>query len=109
LARKFEELRAQMSAESRARSEALARKLTAEMPGHALSNACSLSRQSLAKRMNIGLDGVAALEQQTDVYISALRDNIQALGGRLEITARFGEGDVTIASFAQIREPDQDD
>jgi hypothetical protein len=49
------------------------------------------------------------LEQQTDIYISALRDSIQALGGKLEITARFEEGDVNIASFAQIREPDYDD
>ncbi|AUT66977.1 transcriptional regulator [Paraburkholderia hospita] len=109
MARNFEELRAMMSPESRARSEALAQKLRAEMPQHNVRYACSLSRVALAKRLKVGRGGVAVLEQQTDIYISALRDSIQALGGKLEITARFEEGDVNIASFAQIREPDYDD
>src|ERR1700740_1445069 len=98
-----------MSPESRARSEALAQKLRAEMPQHEVRYACSLSRKALAKRLKVGQCGVALLERQTDIYISALRDSIQALGGKLEITAHFEEGDVSIASFAQIKVPDYDD
>ncbi|MPW18879.1 helix-turn-helix domain-containing protein [Paraburkholderia sp. CNPSo 3157] len=112
MARKFEELRASMSPESRARAKALANKLRAEMPLHELRHARGLSQDALAKRLNIKQPSIAKLEQRTDMYISTLRDHIRALGGELEIIARFPEGEVQITNFAQldqpVREPAQD-
>ncbi|MEI5997255.1 XRE family transcriptional regulator [Paraburkholderia bengalensis] len=105
MARKYEELRAQMPPESRARSEALAEKLLAEMPLHDLRHARGLSQEALARRLNVKQPSIAKLEQRTDMYISTLRDHIRALGGELEIIARFPEGDVKITNFAQLSEP----
>ena len=39
------------------------------------------------------------------MYISTLRDHIRALGGELEVIARFPEGEVKITNFAQIEDP----
>lgn len=113
MAKKFEELWAKMSPESRARSLALANKLRAEMPLHDLRHARGLSQEALARRLNVKQPSIAKLEQRTDMYISTLRDHIRALGGELEIIARFPEGDVKITNFAQldepVREPTRDD
>ncbi|MBN3753028.1 XRE family transcriptional regulator [Paraburkholderia sp. Tr-20389] len=105
MAKKFEELRAKMSPESRARSKALADKLRAEMPLHGLRQARGLSQESLATRLNVKQPSIAKLEQRTDMYISTLRDHIRALGGELEIIARFPEGEVKITNFAQLPDP----
>ena len=40
-----------------------------------------------------------SLERRADMYVSTLRDVITALGGELEITARFPEGEVRIKQF----------
>ncbi|TXC87971.1 XRE family transcriptional regulator [Paraburkholderia azotifigens] len=113
MARKFEELRARMSPESRARSKAIADKLRAEMPLYALRQARGLSQEALAQRLNVKQPSIAKLEQRTDMYISTLRDHIRALGGELEIIARFPEGDVKLTNFARLpdptREEDRDD
>ena len=42
---------------------------------------------------------IAKMERRTDMYISTLRSHIEAMGGVLEITARFPEGAVKINSF----------
>jgi transcriptional regulator with XRE-family HTH domain len=78
-----------MPPESRARSEALAEKLLSEMPLHDLRHARGLSQEALARRLNVKQPSIAKLEQRTDMYISTLRDHIRALGGELEIIARF--------------------
>ena len=39
------------------------------------------------------------------MYISTLRDHIRALGGELEIIARFPDGDVKLTNFAQLPDP----
>jgi hypothetical protein len=35
------------------------------------------------------------------MYISTLRSHIEAMGGQLEITARFPEGSVRIGNFSE--------
>ena len=113
MAKKYEELRARMSPESRARSKALADQLRAEMPLHSMRQARGLSQEALAQRLNVKQPSIAKLEQRTDMYISTLRDHIRALGGELEIIARFPEGVVKITNFSQfekpVRETTQDD
>jgi hypothetical protein len=36
------------------------------------------------------------------MYISTLRSHIKAMGGELEVIARFPDGDVKISNFSQI-------
>jgi len=102
LARKFAELRAQISPERRARIDEEVERAMAEMPLNELRNARGLSQQMLAEAMRIQQPAIAKIEKRTDMYISTLRSHIRAMGGELEIIARFPEGDVKISNFSQI-------
>ncbi len=50
----------------------------------------------------MGQPAVAKLERRTDMYVSNLRRYIEALGGSLEITARFPDGTVSITNFSDL-------
>lgn len=96
MAKKFSELRARMSPESQARAEAGTKEMLAEMPLHELRQARGLTQKNLAELLNIQQPSIAKLERRTDMYISTLRSHIEAMGGELEIVARFPEGFVKI-------------
>jgi predicted transcriptional regulator len=91
-----------MSPERRARIDAEVEKTLAEMPLQELRNARGLSQVMLAEALHIQQPAIAKLEKRTDMYISTLRSHIRAMGGELDIIARFPEGDVRIANFSQI-------
>jgi ribosome-binding protein aMBF1 (putative translation factor) len=99
MAKKFAELRAKMSPESQARSTDKAHCLMAEMALNELRRARGMSQEELAIVLHVKQPSVAKFEQRTDTYISTLRDHIRALGGELEIIARFPEGEVKITNF----------
>jgi hypothetical protein len=42
------------------------------------------------------------MEKRTDMYLSTLRSHIQAMGGELEIVARFPDGAVKINNFSDL-------
>jgi hypothetical protein len=52
--------------------------------------------------MHIQQPAVAKMERRTDMYISTLRSHIRAMGGELEITAKFPDGSVKISNFSDI-------
>jgi Helix-turn-helix domain len=60
------------------------------------------SQHDLARVLKVGQPAVAKLEKRTDMYVSNLRRYIEALGGKLEITARFSDTAVTIANFGDL-------
>lgn len=107
MARKFAELRAGMSPRSRARSDAKARKMLAELPLNELRRARGLSQQQLAEVLNVQQPSIAKIERRTDMYISTLRSHIEAMGGKLEVLARFPEGTVRISNFSELGEKDR--
>jgi len=41
------------------------------------------------------------MEKRTDMYLSTLRRHIRAMGGELDIVARFPDGDVHIQNLSQ--------
>lgn len=102
MARKFAELRAKMSDESRARAHALYQKMAAEMALHELRRARGISQEKLAKILHIKQPNVAKLEKRADVYISTLREAIEAMGGHLDVVARFPDCEVKITNFSSI-------
>lgn len=99
--RPFAELRKRMSPERRARNAA-AKEMLAEMALHELRQARERSQEELARELKVGQPAVAKLERRTDMYVSNLRRYVEALGGSLEITARFPDGSVTITNFADL-------
>jgi predicted transcriptional regulator len=64
---------------------------------HELRKNRAVSQEELAAKLSVGQPAVAKLERRTDMYVSNLRRYVEALGGTLEITARFPDGTVTIA------------
>ena len=102
MARKFEELRSSMSPSSRARARARAQAMLEEMPLNELRRARGLSQQELAALLHIQQPSVAKLERRTDMYISTLRAHIEAMGGELEVIARFPDGAVKITTFSEL-------
>jgi len=102
MAKKFSELEAKMSPERRKRINEEVKKTLAEMPIYELRNARGLSQRVLAEALHIQQPAVAKMEKRTDMYISTLRSHIEAMGGELEIIARFPDGNVRISNFSQI-------
>lgn len=105
MARKYNELRAKMSSESRARAAARAKALLKEMPLHELRRARGLSQEALAATLKVRQASISKLERRADMYISTLRAHIEAMGGELEIIARFPEGEVRISNFGDVAAP----
>ncbi len=102
MATKFAELRAKMAPESQVRIEAKAQELLTEMPLNELRQARGLSQKVLAEVLHVQQPSIAKLEKRTDMYISTLRSHIEAMGGQLEVIARFPDGAVKISNFAEI-------
>lgn len=63
----------------------------------ALRKARRLTQNEIAERLQISQPSVAALEQRTDIMLSTLAKYIEALGGRLEISAVFPEASFNLA------------
>jgi DNA-binding transcriptional regulator YiaG len=102
MAKKFSDLRAQMKPEARQSAEAAAQTMLAEMPLNELRQARGLSQKMLAELLHVQQPSIAKIEKRTDIYISTLRSPIEAMGGELEIVARFPEGSVKISNFADL-------
>lgn len=102
--RKFSELRATMSPERQERARLTKEAMIAEMPLQELRRARALSQATLAESMEMDQGNISKLEQRTDMYISTLRRYIEAMGGSLEIVARFPDGAVRINQFHELAE-----
>jgi len=102
MTKKFSELEKKMSKKSRAWVKKEVEKIIQEMPLSELRNARGLSQQMLAKALHIQQPAIAKMEKRTDMYISTLRNHITAMGGDLDIIARFPDGDVIISNFTKI-------
>ncbi|SDS92011.1 XRE family transcriptional regulator [Pseudomonas oryzae] len=102
MAKKFSELRAAMSAEARAQAESAAQAMLAEMPLNELRQARGLSQKMLAEVLQVQQPAIAKMEKRADMYLSTLRSHIEAMGGELEVVARFPDGAVKISNFADL-------
>ena len=102
MAKKFADLRAMMPPQSQARAETRARAMLAEMPLSELRQARGLSQKMLAEVLHVQQPSIAKLEKRADMYISTLRSHIEAMGGELEVVARFPDGAVKISNFSDL-------
>jgi DNA-binding XRE family transcriptional regulator len=102
MARKFEELRAKMSPERRARNAVRAREELRNMPLHQLRNAREMTQTRLAEVLEMDQGNISKLEKRTDMYLSTLRSYVEAMGGALEIRAVFPDGVVKIDLLNQL-------
>ena len=59
-----------------------------------------ISQVTLAHRLRARQPTVSKLERQGDMQVSSLYRYIHALGGRLELLARFPDGDIPLIQFS---------
>lgn len=102
MAKKFYELHSNMKPESQLRSQAMAEQLLREMPLHQLRQARVLSQKLLSEVLNEQQQSIVKLEKRADMYLSTLRTHIQAMGGELDIVARFPLGSIRIHSLSDL-------
>jgi transcriptional regulator with XRE-family HTH domain len=103
MARKYQELRDRMPAEHRDAAARRAQEILEEMRLRELRRAMRRSQKDIATTLKMSQPGVSKLEQRVDLFVSTLRNYIRAMGGELEIIARFPEGAVRINQFDDIR------
>src|SRR6202163_3325209 len=100
--RPFAEVRKRMAPGRRARNVEATQRMLASMALYELRQARERSQEELARELKVGQPAVAKLEKRADMYVSNLRRYVEALGGSLEITARFAEGTVSITNFSDL-------
>jgi predicted transcriptional regulator len=100
--RPFIELTQGFTPERRARIAAKAAALRETMSLEELRKARYLSQEDMAATLSVGQPAVAKLEKRTDMHVSNLRRYVEALGGTLEITARFPEASVVLANIGEV-------
>jgi hypothetical protein len=67
-----------------------------------LREARERSQEEVARKLHIKQAAVSKLERRTDMYLSTLRGYIEAMGGQLEIIARFPDQAVRITQFESL-------
>ena len=95
-------LRQKMKPTARKKAADKTKTLLDAMPLQELRHARHLSQEQLAKTLSVKQAAVSKLERRADMYISTLRNFIKAMGGDLEITARFPDGSIQISQFEDI-------
>jgi len=99
--RPFGELTKGFTPARRARVAVKAAELREAMTLEELRKARSLSQEEVADALSVGQPAVAKLEKRSDMHVGNLRRYIEALGGKLEITARFDKTRVVISNIGE--------
>jgi transcriptional regulator with XRE-family HTH domain len=77
-----------------------------EMALRKLREAFAMTQESVAEAMQVGQEAVSRIEgQQRDLRLSTLRNYIAALGGDLELVARFPDRSVTLVDLSPVKPP----
>lgn len=66
-----------------------ARLVAEEMTLRELRKAREVSQRTVGENLHVNQAAVSKIERRTDMYISTLREYIEAMGGELDIIARF--------------------
>ncbi|MEP6832654.1 MAG: XRE family transcriptional regulator [Gemmatimonas sp.] len=102
MAKKFATLRAAMPAEDRALAQKKTKLLIQQVRLRQLKELRQnreVSQAALAEMLSSTQASVSKIESRDDFYLSTLREYIEALGGELEILARFPEGAVSLGDM----------
>ena len=105
--RGFSDLVAKLPRERQAGIGRLAKKMRQDMDLAQLREARALSQAALGEILHVEQPAVAKLEKRADMYVSTLRRFIKAMGGELEIVAKFPDRDVRIRNFRDLGKREQ--
>lgn len=85
----FGKLRAGLSTEAQRKAVALTDAMEQALTLAELRRARAMTQEQLASDLHVGQASIAKLERRTDMYLSTLRRFVEAMGGELDIVARF--------------------
>lgn len=72
-----------------------------------IRRARGMTQVILASAMGVSQAQITKIEHQADLYVSTLRRFVEAMGGELELVARFPDGDSMGVSLAEPRDGDE--
>lgn len=91
----------------RRRAKIAARKqeiLAEEKTLRELRRARALTQLNLARRLGIKQDGISRIERRSDLLLSTLRQYVAAMGGELQLVARFPDrAPVALTGLQELR------
>lgn len=100
--RNFNELFSKMKPEAQEWVNARSSELLQAMALADVRRAKTSTQQQLAKALAVNQAWISRVERQTDMYPSTLRSHIEALGGELEVSARFDDTLIRLDQFAVV-------
>lgn len=93
MTRSFEEIRRSRGNPAReARVAQIKRAMEDVVELAQLREAADVTQVQLAERLGRNQSTVSRIERQDDLYLSTLREYVEALGGQLDLVARFQDG-----------------
>ncbi|HEB70358.1 MAG TPA: helix-turn-helix domain-containing protein [Desulfobulbus sp.] len=103
MAKSLKELRKQIKPEVQTAAREKAVNIIAEMTLAELRKARGHNQTAVAEAMKIAQSNISQMEKRPDTLISTLSQYIEALGGKLEINAKFPDGqNVEIKQFSHL-------
>ena len=87
--KKWAEIKAGVPADVRRRAAEKTRQMSGAIQLDDLRRMIGLTQEELASRLGTNQPSVSKLERREDMYLSTLQDVVGAMGGSLEIYARF--------------------
>lgn len=101
----FDLLRAGLSADAQARAGALTDEMDRTQTLGELRRARAMTQERLAADLHVNQASIARIERRNDMYLSTLRRVVGAMGGELEIVARFpGERPVRLVGIGEVED-----
>lgn len=100
----FSELTKNISPERRECIERIKDSIRQEMALAELRQALSFTQSTLAESLGVGQAEISKIENRTDIFISTLKRFLEAMGGELEIRAKFPDRAITITNFSSLIE-----
>ena len=103
MAKSLNELRKKIKPEVQVAARAKAVNIITEMSLAELRKERGQNQTAVAEAMEIAQSNISQMEKRQDTLISTLSQYIEALGGKLEIHAKFPDGqDVEIKQFGHV-------
>ena len=89
MAKSFYKLTARMTRQARGRARTRTRAMAAELTLAQLRRAFDVSQEELAEILDVKQANVSKIERREDIRLSTLVAFVRAIGGDIEIIARF--------------------
>jgi len=97
MAKDVNEILNALPVERRKKIEARAKELRAEyLTLQNLRKARGLTQEELAQKLDMRQDGISRLENRPNLSIATLRNYIEAMGGELQLVAKFPDSELIV-------------